>query len=628
MPRSKLLGSFFPLVLVACGSAHSGAGGGASLAGAGTGALAGADASAGAGPDDIASAGSAEAGSGATGGMSGGVGPGSTDGGADGFCGNGGPCLYYEEHFDTKECAPGWSLQGFWRCGEPDSVLEPSVKSAPHALISDGADASGPYAGIATSPAIDLSIAGQPLLEFYLSMKTTRNDALANGHPFVSGLRVRARVGEQVFELPNVDPIYTGYGMWSESLQYSFARHRVDLSAFSGQIIRLEFEFDSDYDTNDDVLIDDVSVYDASLVPAIPESLAVPRCTANATRCAVQLAQVCSPSGTWQTTQECPYICTDGGSCGGVCRPYESTCDPDHPGTRLVCEGSGLAETSQACLDECAAGHCRGVYLNEGFEGPSAPTGWVLSGDWGIANAPGITPVLLPEDGSSLAARLTQVETNRDYADDFAQTPELDLTSATEPVFHFLACMLTEKGISGFDTWVRTSDGDGQFELLTPEYPAYDDTVKDVGAWSGLSLVFRPSQVDLTRFAGHKVSLRFALASDGTNQGDASVYIDRAAVMERALVPLSIQVPSPSVFSAVVGQPFSAQVHAIGGSSRAVWSIVSRTDADWLSIDPATGTLSGTPSEAKLASFTARIEEPDVKDNFSELGFEVQVDAN
>jgi hypothetical protein len=616
--RSRLLWSVFllsVLSLLACERQGSGsASGGASATGASG---AGAAGAAGAQGGNEAAAG--------TGGVGESVGGATGDGG---FCGKGGPCVYYRENFDTTRCAPGWHLQGWWRCGEPDAVIQPSAHSLSNVIVSRGAGPDGPYVGVASSPPIDLSLAGQPLLEFYLSMKATRNDQLANGRPFVSGLRVRARVGEEVFELPNADPIYTGYQMWSESLQYNFAPHRVDLSAFSGKVISLDFEFVSDYDAGDYVLIDDMSVYDASLVPAIPESLAVPRCAPKATRCAEHLAQMCSISGTWQTTEDCPDICTDGGSCGGICRPYESDCDPALPGTRLVCEGSGLAQIQETCLLECLAGHCRGVYLDEGFEGPSAPPHWILTGDWGIARVPGLAPVILPEDGSALAGRLTQVRTTREYADDFAQTPELDLTSATEPVLHFLAYMLTETGKSGFNVWVRSDDGDGEFEFLTPEYPAYDDTVKGVAAWSGLKLVFRPSQVDLTRFAGHKISLRFALASDGTNQGDASVYIDRASVRERALVPLAIQVPSPSRFYAEIDQAFSAQLHAIGGSSRAIWSIVARVDADWLSIDAATGTLSGVPSstDAKLASITVRVEEPEVKTNFSELGFEVEVD--
>ncbi|HEY0465594.1 MAG TPA: Ig domain-containing protein [Polyangiaceae bacterium] len=548
--------------------------------------------------------------------------------GGQGFCGKGGPCVYYRENFDTSRCAPGWDLQGFWRCAEPDPVFEPPSKSLPNVILSRGADAAGPYLGIASSPPIDLSLAGQPLLEFYLSMKAARNEELANGRPFVSGLRVRARVGEEVFDLSNVDPIYTGYQMWSESLQYSFARHRVDLSAFSGKVIGLDFEFRSDYDAGDQVLIDDVSVYDASLVPTTPESLAVPRCTPQTTRCAERLAQVCSSSGTWQSTEDCPYVCTDDGACGGVCRPYESSCDSAHPGTRLVCAGSGLEQVPETCLVECAAGHCQGVYFDEGFEGPSAPPAWILAGDWSIAKAPGIAPVLVSEDGSSLAAKLTQAQTSRAYADNFAQSSEVDLTGAKEPVLHFLAFMLTENGRSGFDVWARSDGAHDEFQLLAPEYPAYDSTVNGVAAWSGLKLVFQHFQVDLAQFVGHKISLRFALTSDRTNQGDASIYIERASVREQAFVPLSIPVPYPSRFSAVAGEPFSTTLHAIGGSSRAVWSIVARTDADGLSLDAQTGTLSGTPSstDAKVASITVRIAEPDVKDNFAELGFEVEIE--
>ena len=614
MQRSKLFGLFFPLVLFACGSerAESASGGAAGVGidhrGSGGG-------SAGGGDESAAGIG------GATDTIEGSAGSGT-------FCGNGGPCVYYSENFDTSSCAPGWRLQG-WRCGEPDPILQPAAKSLANALVTNRANADAPYDAIASSPPIDLSLAGQPLLEFQLSMKATRNDASANGRLFVSGLKVRARVGEEVFELPNVDPIYTGYQMWSESLQFSFARHRVDLSAFSGKTIRLDFEFVSDYDAGDFALLDDVSVYDASLVPATPESLAVPRCTPKATRCAEQLTQVCAQSGTWQTTEECPYICTNGGSCGGSCRPYESSCDPAHPNTRLVCDGSGLGVNPQLCLDECAAGHCRGVYFDEAFEGPTAPPAWIFAGDWAIAKAPGLAPVPVTEDGSTLAARLTQAQTGRQYTDNFAQSPELDLTSATEPVLHFLGYLLTETGRSGFDVWARSSSDDGEWQLLTPEYPAYDATINGAAAWSGLWLTFRDAQIDLTQFVGHKLSLRFALASDGTNLGDASVYLEHASVRERPLVPLSIEIPVPSRFSAVTGEPFSAQLHAIGGSKRALWSIVAGTDADWLSIDPMTGTLSGVPSsaDAKLASLTVRIEEPGVKvANFSELGIEVEID--
>lgn len=610
--RSKLLGLFFPLVLLACGSDRSGS------ASAGAPGVAGVSGS--------ASGGSAgESGESAAGG-SGVIDPLDGAAGDAGFCGQSESCIYYRETFDTAECAPGWQLNGHWRCGEPDRAIQPPPNSPANVLGSMGADSDGPYVGVATSPLIDLSLAGQPLLEFYLSMKTTRYDG--NGRQFASGLKVRARVGEEVFELPNVDPIYTGYGMWSESLQFRFARHRVDLSAFSGKIIRLDFEFVSDYQAGDFALLDDVSVYDASLVPRTPESLAVPRCQPKMTRCAEHLAQTCSQNGTWHTSEDCPYVCIDGGICGGSCRPYESSCDPAHPEVRLVCDGSGMAEVAQTCLDECAAGHCRGVYFDEGFEGPSAPPGWILAGDWSIAPAPGLAPVLLPEDGSSLAARLTQAQTRREFTDNFAQTPELDLSRATEPVLHFLVYQLSEPNKSGFAVWARSDDTQGEWQPLAPEYPAYDGVVNTVTAWSNLNFVFRHSQIDLTPFVGHKVSLRFALGSDGTNLGDSSVYIDRASVRERPLVPLSIEVPVPSRFQATVGEPFSAPLHAFGGSSRAAWSIIARTDADWVSIDPKSGTLSGVPSstDAQLASLTVRIEEPGVKKpNFSEMPLEIEV---
>ncbi len=130
---------------------------------------------------------------------------------------------------------------------------------------------------------------------------------------------------------------------------------------------------------------------------------------------------------------------------------------PAHPGTRLVCEGSGRAEVPQICLDECAAGHCRGVYSDEGFEA-QRPARLDLGGRLGDRPGARNRAGAPAEDGRSLAARLTQVETSRDYASNFAQSPELDLTSATEPVLHFLAYLLTETGKSGFNVWVRSDE--------------------------------------------------------------------------------------------------------------------------------------------------------------------------
>ena len=564
-----------------------------------------------------------------SGGASGGSGPmgiaGNTsgaqggDGGSGQLCNSATTCLYFSEDFE-KDCAAGWALNGIWICREPETV-KAAARSGANVLSSWGKETGAPtYVGVATSPVIDLSLAGQPLLEFYSSMDTTRI-----GNAYRSGLRVRVRVGETVFELPHADPIYTGNGMWSET-SWNFSRHRLDLSEFSGKLISLEFEFTSASGPSEYVQLDDITIYDASLIPATTESPAVPRCSRDAKRCKERLAQVCSMSGTWQTAEECPFVCVDG-SCGGVCRPYEASCDAGDPKTRLVCASSGLERLPQSCAEGCGEGRCRGVYMDEGFDGASAPPNWLLTGDWAVGQVTfDKIFVLAAEGGNCLGTGFMGAHgANREYAENFAQTPWIDLSAATAPVLEFLTYLYSEPQKDGFNVWVRSVAG-ADFELLSPESPPYDGSIKGVEAWSGLkSFSFHRFEADLSRFVGKRIQLRFALASDGANQ-HRGVFIERASVRDTTLVPLEIELPSQPDLQAFPGTPFKYTLRATGGSSRARWSIVDAQNADWLSLDATTGVLFGMPDEANVgvARFIARIEEPGVSKS-AELEVQVEV---
>ncbi len=89
---------------------------------------------------------------------------------------------------------------------------------------------------------------------------------------------------------------------------------------------------------------------------------------------------------------------------------------------------------------------------------------------------------------------------------------------------------------------------------------------------------------------------------------------------------LSITTTSPLV-DALVGISFTQTVERSGGSTGAQWSITGGTNHAWLSIDPATGELTGTPAAGEIGpvSVTLRVEEPLFPTNFDEVTFAMTV---
>lgn len=79
------------------------------------------------------------------------------------------------------------------------------------------------------------------------------------------------------------------------------------------------------------------------------------------------------------------------------------------------------------------------------------------------------------------------------------------------------------------------------------------------------------------------------------------------------------------------GQALSDKIAKIGGSSSVTWSIEpGGVNASWLSIDPATGVLSGTPTPAQAGcvSVTVRVQDPSSVSNYAEQTFTFNVDPD
>lgn len=94
-----------------------------------------------------------------------------------------------------------------------------------------------------------------------------------------------------------------------------------------------------------------------------------------------------------------------------------------------------------------------------------------------------------------------------------------------------------------------------------------------------------------------------------------------------AVPNLEVTTPSP-LRDAVEGLPWSVPLTRAGGTSGAVWSLVAGgVNAAWLTIDPMTGLVQGTPTSAELGpvSFTVRVEESAYPENFAQRTFTFSV---
>jgi len=304
---------------------------------------------------------------------------------------------------------------------------------------------------------------------------------------------------------------------------------------------------------------------------------------------------------------------------------------------------SSMAPNGTACndhdactqTDTCSAGACAGTpvagckpYLAEGFE--TCPDGWTFGGDWqcGKPTNP-LGPAAAHTGQGCIATQLANNYHNgQSYDTCVASSPSIDLTKATTPQISFWAWVHTEGGT--FDGWNMkvSTDGGQTFTEVMTEAPAYPLMIAGQPAWGGdLSAEgWQPYSADLTAYAGQSIVLRFAFRSDPAT-AYPGVYIDDITVAEPVQIPLYITTPPP-LKDVYVGQDYAAAIAKIGGTSGAAWSIEpGGVNTAWLSIDPATGVLSGTPSAADvgLVTVTVRVEEPTLPSNFAEETFTFKV---
>jgi cysteine-rich repeat protein len=344
----------------------------------------------------------------------------------------------------------------------------------------------------------------------------------------------------------------------------------------------------------------------------------------------------CYDGGALGCTAWCAY---DFAGCTGtlpMCGDGVAACDEACDGDDLsgaTCESVGYSGGALACDAACAldtsACSARVVYLDQDFDGGCLSSGFTLGGDWECGAPTSVGPAAAYSAPACIGTQIdANYSVNQSFTTAVATTPAIDISAANEPVLVYRAWVNTEGGSAdGYNVKI-SANGGATYSLLTNVTPAYDLTAGGESAWGGnqSALGWQEVTVDLGTYVGNTVLLRFAFRSDGSTVRPG-VYIDDVRVAERAAaLPLAIATPAalPDAFTT---QPYATQLARSGGSSAAAWSITGGTHHAWLSIDAATGALSGTPAvgDVGAVSVTVRIAEPTYPSNFSERTFSLAV---
>lgn len=342
-------------------------------------------------------------------------------------------------------------------------------------------------------------------------------------------------------------------------------------------------------------------------------------------------------------------VCDPGsGICGPINAPEGTSCEEGitecHVGS---CDANGQCKAESAldgtacndhdacsAADECELGACAGgpavtgcsLHYSTGFE--ACPNGWTMGGDWECGAPQGVGPPAAHNGNNVMATKIGGVySVSQSFATTVADSPPINLTTATNPMLSFWAWDHTEG--STFDGWnLKISINGGQsFTQVTTVTPAYPLTISGQQAWGGNHALegWKNYQADLTAYAGQTVILRFAFRSDGATVYPG-VYIDDVFVAEPLQNPLYILTSSlPDVYA---GADYSVALTRAGGTAAAQWSIVpGGVNDDWLSIDPLTGVLTGSPTvnDTGPVTVTVRLEQPTLPTNFDEQTYELEV---
>ncbi len=326
----------------------------------------------------------------------------------------------------------------------------------------------------------------------------------------------------------------------------------------------------------------------------------------------------CYDGGTLGCTDWCTWDLSQCTGTGPICGDGTAECDEQCDDTDLrnkTCASVGYSDGTLSCNSDCTLNitACSNLvwYLWEDFEDETEVSStWTLTGDWGVGIPSGISeePAAAYSGTQALGTNIGgDYSSNTSFLSNMAMTPPIDLIAATNPRLVFYRSLGVYTYQSGANVWVTENGGTDWFVLPNPSV-AYNDTEGGETVWNGYSTADREwteIQFDLSAFVGETIQLGFALTSGTTTY--SGIHVDDVLVTEANMIPVEVQVPTDPV-RAAADYAFDYGVVCRGGTGSYNFSIVGGTNNSWLTIDPSTGILSGTPTSANLGTATVDIQ--------------------
>jgi len=516
------------------------------------------------------------------------------------------PAPLHLEGFENA-CAD-WTLTGIWECGTPTTV-GPSGAFAGTGVLATDLDANYPSSigwgsSTATSPAIDLSTATSAWLSFSTWFGTEsccdgfNVKVSTDGTTFVPATAVR----------PAYNTTISSQTAWTGTAN-SWRKHYVDLSAYLGQPqVFVRFDFRSDGSSvGPGIYVDEFAIVDGSAVPmeisaaSLGEMLTgVPFSKALARSGGSSFAQWSIVGGTnhaWLSIDPATGVLSGTPTAAGELTVVVRAADALDPIN--VAEATFTGTIWPAVL------------LRDDFE--TSCSSWTFGGDW-ACGVPTSGPLAAFGGQNVIATNLAgNYANNQAYGTAYAESPTLNVPANTDPTLVFWAWIRTESSTDAFNLKV-SADGGTTWTLVTGVSPAYNGSVGSQQSWYGDRQNWARYTADLRQYAGQSIKIRFDFRSNASTNYPG-VYIDNLSMFDKAGLPITI---TGTPQTAMAGEPYTFTPGRTGGSSLAQWSIVGGSNHGWLSIDPATGALSGTPTTPGPVSVTVRVAEPFVASNHAE----------
>ncbi|MFH2008436.1 MAG: DUF4215 domain-containing protein [bacterium] len=514
---------------------------------------------------------------------------------------------FFDDFEDQGSTSSKWTFSGNWEWGAPSGVgSEPPAAFAGNYCIGTGMGAQYPDgADYTTFQAVTvpilLTVATSPMLIFRGWIDT---ESCCDGVTVL----VSNDNGQTWSVLPNPSVPYNGnisgrdcwvgqLGAWQE---FSF-----DLAAFVGQTIQLAFAFASDGSvTYYGPYVDNVLVTEAGFVPIV---FTTPPNLRRASVGGAYSKQLEVTGGTgaynWSVVGGTNHGWLSLDPVSGVLSGTPAQANVGPVTVDVRCEESTNATNNATQSFNLEVVEPLPLPYLEDFEG-SYPTDWIVDGNWEWGTPSVVGPAGCLDGVSCAGTNIDGIYSpNQAYNTCVLETPPIDLTGASQPTLSFFHWMRAG------DTWdfdggnVKVStNGGNTWSLLTPA-GGYDGLNLGEQSWFGdrSALGWQRELVDLTAYVGQTVNLRFAFASTAWNEYDGW-YVDAVSVTEASQVPVAITTGA-SLGMALTNLPFNRPLVAMGGTGSFDWSIEpGGTNDGWLSIDPATGVLSGTPDATDLGS--------------------------